>query len=128
MISRNCPLLSVIACRSCARRHDFHARLPVARSSSFFRPIVATCARCVGRKVSSLLCDAQQGAQQKVGRLQIEACQRNQSAEVGEMMHAQSLLGAVAVAISISVAVHGIHHVTTGSISPLTFASGIGPK
>jgi hypothetical protein len=44
------------------------------------------------------------------------------------MMYAQSLLRAVTVAISISVAIHGIHHVTTGSISPLTFASGIGPK
>jgi hypothetical protein len=42
----------------------------------------------LGRKVASFLCDAEQGAQQKVRRLQIEACQCNQSAEVGEMMHA----------------------------------------
>ncbi len=44
------------------------------------------------------------------------------------MMHSESLLVAVTVAISVSVAAHGIHHTTTGMISPRTFASGTGPK
>ena len=130
MISRTCPLLSVIAWRSCARRHDFHARLPVARSSSFFRPIVATYARCAARKFAGLLCDAEQCAQQKVGRLEIESRQCDQSAEIGEMMNSEPLLVAVsaAVAVPVAVAAHRLHHVTTGSISPRTFASGTGPK
>ena len=34
------------------RRHDFHARLAVARSSSFWRPSEATCARCSGVRAS----------------------------------------------------------------------------
>ena len=60
MISLTCAVLSVTACSSLARFHDFHARLLVARSSSRFCPY-----RCDSRTLCwiegrALLCNADQ--------------------------------------------------------------------
>lgn len=112
-MSRTWFVLSVIACRSRARRQDFHARFPVARSSSFLRPIDATCARCSARS--------------------FRASSATQSDEIGEVMNPQPLLMAVmpitvSVLNRVGVVAHGDHQVRTGASFPRRFAIGTGPK
>ena len=64
--------------------------------------------------------DTDQGAQQKIRRLAIEPGDRNQPAEISQMMDPQTLFFAVLA--------HDSHHVTTGLSTPRTFAAGTGPK
>ena len=73
------------------RRHDFHARLAVARSSSFSRPSDATRARCSGVSALALVSHADQRSQQKIGRLAIESGNRYQPAEIDQVMDPKAL-------------------------------------